>query len=237
MRFFRGLLRAAPEKQEEAPTEDYVDPQKAPELYSGMQVEVLTMENHLLFVGRLELLGGGVIELRRETGDALPQALYNSRVKLRGFQRNSQAFSLNGTVGKSTREFWQIEKLEILQSQDNRSFFRQNTDLDARVMPSGHYRGLSREMADCKVLDVSAGGARILTKNVYREGDFFHLEVEIFPNEEPFSFTCQVLRVMPKKGLKYEYGCKFEALSEKERQRLLRAIFTIQRKMLQSQRD
>ena len=235
MKFFKGILKAAPEKQRRPP--DPVDSQEMPELYSGMKVEVLTMENHLLFVGRLKVLGGGVLEMRRDTGDPLPQALYNSKVKLRGFQRNSQPFCVTGTVGKSSRDFWQIENLEILQSQEHRNFFRQNTDMDARVMPSGRYRGLGREQAECRVLDVSAGGARVLTKNVYQEGDFFQLEAALLPNERPFSITCQVLRVTPKKGFRYEYGCRFEALDEKERQRLLRAIFTIQRKMLQAQRD
>ena len=187
--------------------------------------------------GRLRVLGGGVLEMRRDTGDPLPQALYNSKVKLRGFQRNSQPFCVTGTVGKSSRDFWQVENLEILQSRENRSFFRQNTELDARVMPSGHYRGTSREMTECKVLDVSAGGARILSRNVYLEGDRFQLEAELLPDERPFSVVCQVLRITPRKGFKYEYGCKFEGLSEQEQQRLLRAVFIIQRKMLQAQRE
>ena len=235
MRIFKGTLRAVPEKA--AAPKDQGGPKGLPELSSGNRVEVLTMENHLLFVGRMKVLGGGVLELRRDTGDPLPQALYNSKVKLRGFQRNSQPFCMNGTVGKSSRDFWQIENLEVLQNRENRGFFRQNTDLDARVMPSGHYRGMGREMAECKVLDVSAGGARVLSRNVYMEGDRFQLEAELLPVERPFSVVCRVLRITPKKGFKYEYGCKFEGLSEQEQQRLLRAVFTIQRKILQAQRD
>lgn len=235
MRIFKGTLRAVPEKA--AAPKDQGGPKGLPELSSGNRVEVLTMENHLLFVGRMKVLGGGVLELRRDTGDPLPQALYNSKVKLRGFQRNSQPFCMNGTVGKSSRDFWQIENLEVLQNRENRGFFRQNTDLDARVMPSGHYRGMGREMAECKVLDVSAGGARVLSRNVYMEGDRFQLEAELLPDERPFSVVCRVLRITPKKGFKYEYGCKFEGLSEQEQQRLLRAVFIIQRKMLQAQRE
>ena len=172
MKFFKGTLRSVPQKADAAPG-DRKGSREEPEFSSGTRVEVLTMENHLLFVGRLKVLGGGVLEMRRDTGDPLPQALYNSKVKLRGFQRNSQPFCVTGTVGKSSRDFWQVENLEILQSRENRSFFRQNTELDARVMPSGHYRGTSREMTECKVLDVSAGGARILSRNVYLEGDRF----------------------------------------------------------------
>ena len=236
MRFFKGTLRAVPEKAAAAPG-GQGGPKGAPELSSGIRVEVLTMENHLLFVGRLKVLGGGVLELRRDTGDPLPQALYNSKVKLRGFQKNSQPFCMNGTVGKSSRDFWQVENLEILQNRENRSFFRQNTDLDARVMPSGHYRGTGREATECKVLDISAGGARVLSRNVYVEGDRFQLEAELLPDERPFSVVCQVLRITPRKGFKYEYGCRFEALNEQEQQRLLRAVFTIQRKILQALRE
>ena len=50
------------------------------------------MENHLIFVGRLGLLGGGILELRRDTEDPLPQALYNSKVKLRGFSGTPRPF-------------------------------------------------------------------------------------------------------------------------------------------------
>ena len=236
MKFFKGTLRSVPQKADAAPG-DRKGSREEPEFSSGTRVEVLTMENHLLFVGRLKVLGGGVLEMRRDTGDPLPQALYNSKVKLRGFQRNSQPFCVTGTVGKSSRDFWQVENLEVLQNRENRSFFRQNTELDARVMPSGHYRGTSREMTECKVLDVSAGGARILSRNVYLEGDRFQLEAELLPDERPFSVVCQVLRITPRKGFKYEYGCKFEGLSEQEQQRLLRAVFIIQRKMLQAQRE
>lgn len=229
MKFFKGTIGAVPERQTMKPG----GASARLEFSAGTRVEVLTVENHLLFVARMRVVEGNIIELRRDTDDPLPQALYNSRMKIRGFQKNSQPFCLVGTVGRSSREFWQIENLEVLQTRENRGFFRQNTDLDARVMPSGHYRGLTRELVECKVLDISAGGARVLSRNVYMEGDRFQLQVEL-PEERPFSVTCQVLRVTPRKGYKYEYGCKFEGLSEQEQQRLLRAVFTIQRKILQA---
>lgn len=233
MKFFKGTLRAAPDKGAAPGGRG----KGAPDLSSGLRVEVLTMANYLLFVGRLKVLDDGVLEVRRDTGDPLPQALYNSEVKLRGFQKNSQPFCLKGTVGKSSRDFWQVENLKVLQSRENRGFFRQDTDLDAQVRSSGHYRGLGSEESECKVLDVSAGGARILSRNVYMEGDRFQLEVELLTEERPFSMACRVLRVTPKKGFKYEYGCKFEGLSEAEQQRLLRAVFTIQRRILQARRE
>lgn len=233
MKFFKGTLRAVPEKGAAPGGRG----KGAPELSSGLRVEVLTMSNHLLFVGRLKVLEVGVLEVRRDTGDPLPQALYNSEVKLRGYQKNAQPFCLKGTVGKSSRDFWQVEHLEVIQSRENRSFFRQDTDLDGRMWPGGHHRGPGDEMSACRVLDVSAGGARILSRDVYTVGDCFRLEVELLPDERPFSMVCRVLRATPKNNLKYEYGCQFEGLSEAEQQRLLRAVFTIQRRILQAQRE
>lgn len=233
MKFFKGTLRAVPDKGAAPGGRG----KGAPELSSGLRVEVLTMSNHLLFVGRLKVLEAGVLEVRRDTGDPLPQALYNSEVKLRGLQKSSQPFCLKGTVGKSSRDFWQVEHLEILQSRENRGFFRQDTDLDGRVWSGGHHRGPEDEMSECKVLDISAGGARILSRSVYTTGDCFQLEVELLPEERPFSMLCRVLRAIPKNGFKYEYGCKFEGLSEAEQQRLLRAVFAIQRRILQAQRE
>lgn len=235
MKFFKGILREVPEKKP-AQAESGRGAPKEPALSSGMRVEVLTMENHLLFVGQLRILEGGVLEIRRNTGDSLPQALYNSSVKLRGVRGDSQPFCLKGTVGKSSRDFWQVENLEVLQTRENRSFFRQATDLDARVMPGSQHRGLGRETAECKVLDVSAGGVRVLTKNIYQVGDRFELEAALLPNEKPFNLICCVMRVTAKGGSKYEYGCRFGAMSPQEQERLQRAVFTIQRKIIQAQR-
>ena len=230
MKFFKGTLGAAPEQQ----SVKAGGASARLEFNTGTRVEVMTPENRLLFVARMRVVEGSAVELRRDTGDPLPQAIYNSKMKIRGFRKNAQPFCLVGTVGKSSREFWQLENLEVLQTRESRGFYRQNTDLDARVMPSGHYRGRRRELVECKVLDISAGGARVLSRNVYMEGDRFQLQVELLPEERPFSLTCKVLRVTPQNGFKYEYGCQFEDLSDPEQQRLLRAVFTIQRKILQS---
>ena len=78
MRFFKGTLRTVPEKAEAVPGE-HRGLKGAPELSSGIRVEVLTMENHLLFVGRMKILDGGVLELRRDTGDRFPRRCTTAR--------------------------------------------------------------------------------------------------------------------------------------------------------------
>lgn len=205
-----------------------------PELYSGMRVEVLSPSNNLLFVGTLKIYGAGVLEIRAEEGAHMPMAIYKQEVKLRGFQKNSQAFTLYGNICRSSTNFWHIENLKFLQSQDSRSFFRQTADVSGIIIPNSRYR--EQEQVPCTIMDVSASGARVKTKKEFPEGAMFLLETTIVPEEAPFSITCQVLRILEHRR-DMEYGCQFVGLPDKEQERLLQAIFVLQRKILQSRRD
>lgn len=229
MSFFKDLFK----KKEPSPTvqlDDFSD------LYNGMKVEVLTPANALIFVGRIRLLTGNQVDVLGETGGFLPRGLYNQRVKLRCFQRDGETFTLNGTVGPNDPKFWRIEKLQSLQSGENRSFFRQNTGVDGQVLPP------SGQKYPCKVLDISAGGARVLTTKLFQLETTFQLEVSLLPEEEPFTLTCQVKRtsVRAQTGSpmkKFEYGCQFVEVPPRVQERLLQVIFTLQRRTLQARRE
>ena len=54
---------------------------------------------------------------------------------------------------------------------------------------------------------------------------------------EPFSFSCQVRRAGERDMGVARYGCQFESLSPKEQDRLLRAIFIVQREEIRNQKD
>ena len=234
MSIFKSLLKRTEEDRSSQANQDFL-----PDLYSGMKVEVLTPANALIFVGKLRVLGRDLLELRAEAGGYLPRALYNQPVKLRVFQRDGSAFTLNGIVSQNSFDCWRVEKLKYLQNSENRSFFRQNTGVSGWVYPITSSKG---QKFSCKVLDVSAGGARVITDKLIELGGAFRLEAALLPNEEPFLLTCQVTRILVRSQTaspvkKYEYGCQFTDLSPREQDRLLQAIFTLQRKVLQARRD
>lgn len=241
MSFFKSLFKSTPPAPSPQPeTEkkpETAENQDIPELYSGMKVEVLSPNNNLLFVGVLQIRSGGVLEVHSETDAQLPIGEYQQKIKLRGFQKNSQTFTLNGTVAKSSPDFWRIENLKFLQSKDSRAFFRQNANVKAEISPDIRARG--KDKIPCKILDVSAGGARVLCKKEFQDGALFVLHVTLVSEEQPFSMTCQVRHAEhpEKEDLDIEYGCQFVGLPEREQERLLQAIFTLQRKILQSRRD
>nr|WP_325231239.1 PilZ domain-containing protein [uncultured Oscillibacter sp.] len=229
MAFFKSLF-----KKEELPPA--IPPDDFPELYSGMKVEVLTPANALLFVGRLRLSGSNQVDVLGESGGFLPRVLYNQPVKLRCFQKDGDTLTLNGTIGPNDPKFWRIENLQSLQNSENRNFFRQNAGVEGTV------RSESGQKYACKVLDIGGGGARVLTEKLFQLESTFQLETSLLSTEEPFTFTCRVRRVIVRAQTaspmkKYEYGCQFVEVPPREQERLLQAIFTLQRKVLKSRRD
>ena len=209
--FYRDddFLDLPEEDSTESPEEDFPPPPSEedskipPELYSGMRVEVTTPENHLLFVGRLKIYGAGVLEVRCEPEGQAPQAMYKQAVKIRGFQKNAQAFSLNGTVCRSCEDFWHIENLQFLQSRDHRDFFRQHADLKGTVTSEqGDFsslqlkgtvtHGQGQELLPCNISDISASGVRLAVKKVLQNSDVCAAKLLVVPEQTLYSFSCQV---------------------------------------------
>lgn len=226
-------------KKKAAPSSAKVEEETFPEFRGGMKVEVLTPANALIFVGKLVRFRDKAVEIRAESMGVVPRAIYNQKVKLRCFQRDGDTYTLNGVVAQNNHEFWCIEQLEHLQSSENRSFFRQNTLAEGFIRPYASSKGAK---IPCKVLDISAGGARVQTERLFTQNETFSLEASLLPRDEPFCVTCRVMRVTarPTPGSitqKYEYGCRFEDVPPREQERLLQSIFTLQRKVLQARRD
>ena len=229
MALFKSLFK----KEEPVST---VPPEDFPELFNGMKAEVLTPANALIFVGRIRLLAGNQVDVLGETGGFLPRALYNQRVKLRCFQRDGDTLTLNGTVGPNDPKFWRIEKLESLQSSENRNFFRQNIGVEGQILFA------SGQKVSCKVLDVSAGGARVLPSKLFQLNSTFQLEASFLPTVDPFTLTCLIKRTSVRAQTaspmkKYEYGCQFVDVPPREQERLLQVVFTLQRKALRARRE
>lgn len=229
-----GLFSVFRKKPEAPPSEDGF-----PELYTGMRVEVLTPTGVPLFTGILRVLDSQALEVQSATGEYLPRAIYGQPVRLQGLQENGRSFTLDGSVGPSAPDFWRIERLRTLRTQQSREHYRQSAGANGRICPSESFRG---RVDSCKVLDISANGARVVTKALYKPGDTFYLEAALLPEEPSFSIPCLVKRTQthskPGSSVRtFEYGCQFAGLPVREQERLTRAIFTLQRKDLKVRRD
>ena len=209
-------------------------------LTEGMTVEVMTIKNQITFVGKVESYAGGVLTVRASTGGELPPVLFNREVKLRFF-RGNQSIIAGASVCGSSPWLWKLDRLERLFEQEHRVFFRQNVDREAKVQcvePPPAEEDKEASPQPCRILDISASGLRLSTREIYQEGDLLLVTGLVFVRgEEPFVLHCRVRRAQNEGGGRFLYGCQIEDLSEREQDRLLRTIFIVQRNERQNQKD
>ena len=202
------------------------------ELSPGMIVEVMTPENRLLFPGRVYTIFDGAVSIRELNDEKLPMALTDKPVKL-GFFRERDKLVLRGKVCSSTLKMWKVDRLENAFTQEQRSYFRQSTGVNL----SAQCGRPDQPACPCQVLDVSAGGMLISSAEEFKEGERLCVtDVPLSANELPFTFDCLIRRASIWKPGVFRYGCQFESLSPKDQDRLLRAIFAIQREEIRKRR-
>lgn len=200
----------------------------------GMRLEVLTEEKKMLFRGKVKAFDGvSSIRLVDATGDFLPIMMFGTPLILRGFQ-GGKAVAFCGTIGGTTEDVWKVDELKYLYSEEKREYFRQDIEIGGMVQRTKRAdpdcAPYGDEKVDCKLIDVSGGGVRIAcSKAVYFRGDQLTVSnVSFLPGSKPFSFVCIVRRVVDD-GFQKLYGCEFKEMNENEHDRLIQAIFQLQR--------
>ena len=210
-------------------------------LSPGMTVEVLTSDNYLAFLGKVDGIKDGAVILRDKRGDELPQVMYNREMRL-SFKQDGETTMLRGKICGCSDEIWKLDQLERMFTKDQRTAFRQSisTSIQAKCHRRRPPRGDPEKVGtDCYVVDVSSGGLMFSSGEAYETGDRLALKgVRLAESMDPFSFNCQVRRVgTPDENGIIRYGCQFEPMSERDQDRLLRAIFTIQREEIRIHKE
>lgn len=204
----------------------------------GAAVEVTTPENRLLFVGKIEAVQEGAVCVRDINDDTLPMVLINKDLKLRFFTDEGSVV-LQGKVCGSTMRMWKVDRLRSAFTKENRAFFRQSISVEIMAQ-CGKYtaRGEApKVLFPCQVLDISAGGMLLSCKELYSEGDWLLVtDIPLLADAPTFSFKCVIRRSGEwKKGVT-RYGCQFMAMSARDQDRLLQAIFAIQREEIRKRK-
>lgn len=218
-------------------------PQEILNLYPGMMVEVLTLDNKLTFVGKAEKFQNGVLTVVESRGQEVPPVLYNKEIKLRCFQ-GEKTLVLQGQICGSSKWIWKVDRLESKFKSEKRAYFRQHVNVETRARCTRHSAPVPKSGAkrsgwvEGKILDVSAGGLLLNTREPYEKGDRLSIQdVSVVKEEAAFNFNCVVQRAVEDGPGSYLCGCRFEGLTAKEQDRLLRAIFIAQRKEIQHKKE
>lgn len=204
-----------------------------PRLHSGMPAEVLNAQGTRIFSGRLRILEDGVLEVRapENTMPAAPP-VYHQEVRVRGFSQDGKSIAVDGIFLAGGLWVWRIGRQRpassTASSSDFRSTFRQHAGIEGRLHTP------SDQVISCKVQNISAGGVQITAPRLFQLKSSLHLEVVLLAGEPPFSLDCQVkwIHVQSRLGSftkRYTYGCQFLDVPPREQERLLRALFTLER--------
>ena len=78
------------------------------------------------------------------------------------------------------------------------------------------------------MLNISVGGARLISEYQYHEGDKFLLRVKLIDDRPESVMYCQVLRAVEQEEGQFEYGCQFLELTEDDQERIIQNIFEAQ---------
>lgn len=202
-------------------------------IYSHMRVEVTTKDGQMLFVAKLMYPQRQTAELHQYSeieSPLLADCTESSAlpVHIRGYHdRLRKAVYMEGFISPQPRHVWLVSHLYVARVGNDRAFFRLETDLPASV---NKFSGRNMGESPCRLLNISVGGARIVSQQQYWEGDKLLLTVRLLEDRDPSIMYCQVLRIIEKEDGWREYGCQFLELNEADQDRITENIFTAQRK-------
>ena len=224
-----GLFDLFKKRAAEAPQPSPEEPEQETESYSHMRVEVTTFDGRLLFVAKLMNHRGNRAELHQYSETELPEEAEEAiHVRIRGYHDHlRKAVYMEGYITPLPKHVWQVEQLSVARVGNDRAFFRLDTDLEASVTK---FIGRNAGEQPCRLLNISVGGAGISSEQQSWEGDRLLLTVRLMEDRDPSIMFCQVLRVIPKEGGRYEYGCQFLELTEADEEKITQNIFAAQRK-------
>lgn len=196
------------------------------EAYSGIRVEVTTMDGQLLFVAKLLYVHEDKAELHPYSEVMHLKGEEPLHARIRGYlDHEKKAVLMEGTISPAEKNIWTVEELVLHRVGNDRAFFRLDTDLEATATM---FSGLEIGEKGCRLLNISIGGACIRSKYRYHEGDKFLLKVRLMEDRPISAIFSQVMRIIEKNNDEYEYGCQFLELTDEDQEKITKNIFDAQ---------
>lgn len=222
-----GLFGKSPKQREEEESQRRAKIEDL-EIYSGMRVEVTSDDGRMFLVARLTGLRGDRAQLRPATeGSSLIALEQPVPVNLRGYSsKENKAVIMKCTARSGGNNIWLAEHLSLIKRSNDRAFFRMGISIPGRLALMGKP---DAQAEDCRLLNISVGGACVSTGLRHNVGDKFLLQTKLTPNSEPLQVVSQIVRINERRYGSFEYGCRFLNLSDGEEERILQVIFDMQR--------
>lgn len=216
----------------------------AAEKYIGVACEIKSLMNDHLGVGIIGDVNGEAdsLDIITHSGDFLITLPYNQPVKVVCHAPKIGFRLFLGRVYLSSRELMRVVDVGTQQSLERRQYFRLNTSIEAELtLPSINQDGTPSDeptMLKVEIKDVSLGGLRILTRDVFETGQKFIASFALLKQE--MQLGCEVCREITfenqRKG-DHNYGCKFIDITDKQLDKLCGDLFELQRLEIRKKKD
>lgn len=205
--------------------------------YSDMRVEVTNENGNMLFNAYLKVSPMGEVTLKQISDYDITYELTDLeessgedkkfiKANIRGyFQDQKKAIYLEGNIYPAEEKIWSTSNLRVAKVVNDRAFFRLDAIYDATMIPLDLN---DMEERNCRVINISIGGVKIVASEFFNLGVKFVLVVKLLPELPDSKICCEVVRIEDKSdrtGEKFEYGCKFTDLSEADQAQIAKNIF------------
>lgn len=225
MGFFASLFGRERDEQTESAAGEAA---AFPELYSGMTLDMETMDGEEILTGRLtgyapsdttltlERLPGGLSLGVRDVGTS---------VVVRGVSENMTQFYLRGTIQESSRLLCRVKDVKVKAISEHRHNFRLQMGVPVTMYYCSDETRNNPE--ECTLVDISTGGACVESEYLHAEDEVLRLRVKLL-DYAPMEFTGEIIRVTEYQPGKFRYGFLFAQLKESELTELTRTLYNIQ---------
>lgn len=201
-----------------------------------MPIEVLRDFDSLLLFGRLAADSPAELVIKRIPGERdFPVCEPGSPVLVRGYDAQMDPILLRGRVARSLEAECVVDGLKVITYKTPRKSVRYP------LAPPANVYVLEDAALDqpqlCQLMNLSAGGACIVSEYRYEPEQPLRLQVALSKNQRyATAYHCQVVRVTPRKGSRFEYGLLFTQLDDRTQNCLtqdIRAIhYELEKKLL-----
>lgn len=199
-----------------------------PAFNRGMPIEILKDFDTVLFSGRLSSISATELTIERIPGEmSFPFCEAGSEVLIRGYDIKVNPIILSAKIVRSSLIECVLGDWQASNYDNHRKGTRYPLDTPADIFALDDTR-LSRPQP-CQVVNISTGGACILSERSYKMGQTLRLWVEITEKSGHSAYLCQVVRITQRKEDLYEYGLLFAQLDTKKINNLMRDIQDIQK--------
>ena len=210
--------------------------------FIGAMCEIKSLSNDLLAVGIIGVMDEleGTLDVLPQEGEALMTLPYNNPVKLVTYLPKSGFRLLLGRVYLSSGAFLRLVDVGSEQTSERRQYFRLNVERKAELLvpnTNENEEAQTGEAIEVDIKDVSLGGIRILSKQVFEPKDQFSASFVLL--ERKIELMCEVCREIFMDSTKpgeHQYGCRFINVSERQLVRLCGDLFELQRMQIRKKK-